>query len=852
MNINCNVKKNKVWVDVESDKVDEEYSFNFICDEKIIEREYSSKNSHLFETEKDIMNLDVEVFSKPSEGYSRKSIIKDGLIQSNVKINSKENIFMSIGENCITDHILNRYGLKSFSTPFSSARSNLDNILALEEVSYKGFVDLENLQYEYLHGKKIVRSIIPASIENIYIKENNKLFEFTHHDVISDQDVRERFKNRIDRMLDLRSSDECLTFFYHYRANDNSNFESIYEKADKFLSYYNNKENNFVIFSQKIVDNESDRKLEYKKISENVHCFIIHSLALWCGNDEYIMWGRNDDDLIKEMLVRVQGLIGNKVRELYTFLCKQNEGKMKVGNEGTVGRPRVALDFPTGERLVIEDDIDWKMSFENQPQSNVMWLLSLDYIIPMIKSGECDIETLEMILRSFLDFVKVDGNVDYINSVASSDHCTAMRIDALIVAVMHLEMLDALTELRKDVISVLSIFLNWTLADNNYHENNHGFMLCQSMLNASVFFKQYDDELSNSLLESSNGRILNYLATVFDVDGLFNENTVGYHVFMMKLLKKLEEFVGKFESNENLKSTVLNLSENAELALGKVVYPCGGIPPMGDSGFYPTKHKSNLGTFYFKESHLFILKTSESYFSLVCGSRSETHKHMDDSSITLRYKNKDLLIDSGMFTYDWKDPFRQYVLSQRGHSGVFFKSLDNLDRIQFKRKYPDFYAEILKVEPHDEYTRIESKYQIDNTLYVKRIVYTTNENEIIIFDEYFGEENDDVKDFCQRFTFSPESKIMYMGGYLVARNEEVYCAIKNLNDVRFDIYKGEMEPMIYGWSSSKFNDIDRNYCIDFIPSSTKRVSSYIQYGENELKLMSSVAKEIIELNLLLK
>lgn len=42
-------------------------------------------------------------------------------------------IWLSLGENCLSDNILSRHSLKSFSTPFSHARSNIDYALELEK-----------------------------------------------------------------------------------------------------------------------------------------------------------------------------------------------------------------------------------------------------------------------------------------------------------------------------------------------------------------------------------------------------------------------------------------------------------------------------------------------------------------------------------------------------------------------------------------------------------------------------------------------------------------------------------------------------------------------------------------------
>lgn len=49
------------------------------------------------------------------------------------------NIYLSFGENCLTDRLLERHGLKSFATPFSWGLSNVEYILQIEKDKYKDF-----------------------------------------------------------------------------------------------------------------------------------------------------------------------------------------------------------------------------------------------------------------------------------------------------------------------------------------------------------------------------------------------------------------------------------------------------------------------------------------------------------------------------------------------------------------------------------------------------------------------------------------------------------------------------------------------------------------------------------------
>lgn len=54
-------------------------------------------------------------------------------------------LWLSLGENCLSDAILKRHGLKSFSTPFSLCRSNVDVVNQATEQSFTGLLDPETV-----------------------------------------------------------------------------------------------------------------------------------------------------------------------------------------------------------------------------------------------------------------------------------------------------------------------------------------------------------------------------------------------------------------------------------------------------------------------------------------------------------------------------------------------------------------------------------------------------------------------------------------------------------------------------------------------------------------------------------
>jgi hypothetical protein len=198
---------------------------------------------------------------------------------------------------------LQRHNLKSFSTPYSNGRSNLDYTLALEKINYIGYLDKNNLFYDYVNDEKVVKSSLINNSDNIYFTPHMSGFEFTHHDVINSENAIKNFKRKTQRIRKIRGK-KNVVLLYHYRINENSNHELLFKKAIEFANLFISKRSkcNILVFSQKIINHSSDRKVLYRNIMPNVHFFELYAVKIWTGPDQDTFWAKKDDDLIKIML----------------------------------------------------------------------------------------------------------------------------------------------------------------------------------------------------------------------------------------------------------------------------------------------------------------------------------------------------------------------------------------------------------------------------------------------------------------------------------------------------------------------------------------------------------------------
>ena len=225
----------------------------------------------------------------------------------NMSISDEQPLFVSIGENCLADDILQRHGQKAFSTPYSFARSNIDYAIKLEETEYNTLLLPDNLYYSL--NEHVVRSKIITECDQIYNFMHLNGFEFTHHDVIKDEKCIESYKRKINRMKQLKNTNRPICFLYHYRYNDNMDTQKIIKKAETFVNFYNLSA--FVAIFYQNVQNKY-RKLVHNKVTKRVITFEFFTPHIWQGSNQTIFFAKNEDDLIKIMLTEIQNFAHHK------------------------------------------------------------------------------------------------------------------------------------------------------------------------------------------------------------------------------------------------------------------------------------------------------------------------------------------------------------------------------------------------------------------------------------------------------------------------------------------------------------------------------------------------------------
>lgn len=195
--------------------------------------------------------------------------------------------------------------MKSFATPFSWGRSNIEYVLQMEKDSYKEFLNPINMIYGKLGDDLKLRLAHYNNICNKYEPTCMNGFEFTHHDVLADQTHRQTFQRRYKRLLELDC--KTLNIFYHHRWCPNTDRLMLLEHLRELKKIYLQRASkvNVILFSQVIIKDTAQRRVEYRYIN-GIHVFTFYTLNVWNGNDGDIFWAKCDDDLIAEMFSAVR------------------------------------------------------------------------------------------------------------------------------------------------------------------------------------------------------------------------------------------------------------------------------------------------------------------------------------------------------------------------------------------------------------------------------------------------------------------------------------------------------------------------------------------------------------------
>ncbi|MFQ2059618.1 DUF6270 domain-containing protein [Aeromonas veronii] len=558
------------------------------------------------------------------------------------------------------------------------------------------------------------------------------------------------------------------------------------------------------------------------------------------NRDISFIYDLNKDDDV-ELIYYIKDMYGQRVRKRQS-LKKNNFQILRINdyladfkidaNQKYIKNEYLSLDYKIINEILIislpytnvqisidkKNGITWTEHGYGLNDSSSMWFYSLYYVGFLIKESEKNEyldDYIHSAIESFLSSqVCFDDNLKFISS---ADHSASGRVLALInYATKYANILEK--NKFELILVTIHFWVEWLASYKGYQTNNHGVMTDIAVLNGYLFFKSIPG--AKKFEDIAVSRLTKTISIAYDKDGFCNENTIGYHSFNNTLyshvirtfLKESSTF-----SEENLiKIKAMNeMIISAEKALKYAIWQDGSIPPIGDSPIIKTNIESINDSFCFFDSGFAVIKTDDIYFSLLCNSRTRIHKHVDDTSITLRYKNQEIIVDSGSYKYDKADPYRASLVSSYSHSGFFTSTIDKSTRV-------DYYKELKPIAKIVEFIENEDSYYIkcentidDNSEILTREIFIELPLTLRIIDSFTVASQKSIEYVSQRFIFDE-------GISIIEEDNDSFSL--SLNTLHFNIqtsadeyliYKGEKVPFYRGWRSKENGEIIKTSGMDF-------------------------------------
>lgn len=218
-------------------------------------------------------------------------------------------LWVSIGENCLTQNIIRDLGLNTLHSPFSWGRSSIDHVLYFLETDFREALDIQHFQKSKRETTVGFPGNVGLSNDNILqfakVQSENihdpwhDLFEWTHHDISQIEHYQQQEK-RIQRFLSFKNVDN-LIFLYFYKIDDvnNPDTERVIKKLQRFLSFFKGNNVHAALFY--VNKNITDLKRVESKRHKNILEFEFYTDHTWDTNAE------KDRYLQKEMIEVIKG-----------------------------------------------------------------------------------------------------------------------------------------------------------------------------------------------------------------------------------------------------------------------------------------------------------------------------------------------------------------------------------------------------------------------------------------------------------------------------------------------------------------------------------------------------------------
>lgn len=389
---------------------------------------------------------------------------------------------------------------------------------------------------------------------------------------------------------------------------------------------------------------------------------------------------------------------------------------------------------------------------EKYGNSYTLYLHSLRVTVELMLAYEATKEIeyfnkAEEIINSWIKHSQTDDD----NPMIWYDHTTANRTQALI---HYLYLAD---ELNRDIdeekwISLLKKHSEIMSNDEIYKFNNHGLMMDRSLMILGYIL---DDKSS---ITKGKSRAVNTFWYSFSSQGIHLENSPQYHTMVVRMYNEIEAYLNK--KDDSLGEHVVNYLKLAKEYIPLVTKPNQRLSSIGDSGSDKQPREKQYKNIYDREAGISILQYKDPtpfFVTFIAGYSSRVHKHKDDLSITLNYKEKDFFVDPGKYSYT-RNKTRTYITSPSAHSTFYLQDFNYNIHLEnrYNRKivfegYDDNKTYTLVKGRHGDYTGCSSE--------LTRTVIQLKGYPVLILLDNLDTDNKNPLNLVQKFNLASTVKI---------------------------------------------------------------------------------------------
>ena len=339
---------------------------------------------------------------------------------------------------------------------------------------------------------------------------------------------------------------------------------------------------------------------------------------------------------------------------------------------------------------------DWNISFSKAATTHQLYLQALNPVGDLAAAynyteDEKYSELALAFIESWLRFAKSPQSLK--NEYVWDHHAVALRVENILFFFLVGMEREFFKKREIGILAELLMYHGEFLADHtNYLENhNHGVYQDRALLYLSVVFHKFGWE------ELVAGRLNRQWDFLFNDEMVCVENSYNYQRLNVELFEDIARFCKKKDMNWG--SVLLEKLAVAQDFMGYALMPNGICPPFGDTCFsnysgyitissdgvmaYATK-KGQSGVmppmrsivypksgYYFGREYWDNDKFDDAMWTMFrSGYTTITHRQADDNSFMLYAKGYNIFVDSGLYTYMFRDPIRIYTRSANSHNTV--------------------------------------------------------------------------------------------------------------------------------------------------------------------------------------